>query len=586
MTTLLPPNNVVRRYPPGPITPVGACHLMSGDLPMVIYRSYDDAIVFHLMGPGAIWDPTQPESVRLKGIKGLMAPWKNIKQKGATQDGETYITSLYDPLEVDLTVIAKGRNPLYARKLIRDWIASWDAKQAGTLSWFTPELGYWWSKLRFAKAPLDALLGGNWTRQQFTWTGEADDSFWRSYDSTDVFAFSYLAAVEDFKYTSAGLGSNWVVQNNGVGTGVISVNGAFATSDIIGGRCEVAQRHNYVSASDEQIVTLTIGPIDPWPASTSSYLDLWARMENGGTPGQNGVRLRLGYTPGAAGKGGFPPAAFIELSYFVAGAKTVLKETAVGVPWQPGDQISLAVGGFNGQLYSYFVQRGTNNSASSTNVTWQNLLTLVHSSPDGSHVGASYRGAGFGMEADSTQIPPSVLGWTAGDSTAAEEAGYVNLFNVGDQKAWPYFILVGPGIFAIGDGPNATQAVTYGPLEQNQMVVIQTDPRKYGVTDLTDSPPPGTPATSNFLSALEAAQATYQSFVQGGGAVAPQLSVFGTPFPQGNPYALMSGAFSQPLPAKLPGSAATVQQIAVAVESGGPSTAILAGVTPLRRYPA
>lgn len=581
------PLNITQRYPTNPLTPVGACHMMAGDLPDVRYRSYDDQIVFNLMGPLSIWDPSCPESIRLQGIKGLIPPWKNIRQKGATQDGSTYITSLYDELEVDLTVMARGRDAKHTRKVIRDWVNSWDAKQPGTLSWFTPDLGYWWAKTRFAKAPLDQLLGGNFTRQKFTWTAECDDAFWRSYDSTDVFAFSYLSAVETFDYNSFGtsnLGSNWTVANNAVGTGFIYANGTYATSTLAHGACDVAQRTSYESASDEQIVTFTIGPVDPWPAATNTYLDLWARMSNTGTPGQNGVRLRIGYHPAANSKSA--PAAFVELSYWVAGVKTVLKEKDVTVPWKPTDQISLAVGGFNGQTYSYFVQRGTNSKSGSTNVTWANLLTVVHESADGSLVGSNYRGAGFGMEADGTQIPPSVIGWTAGDSTAAEESGYLTLYNVGDQVAYPYYILVGPGLFGIGDGPNATQAVTYGPLLENQMVVIQTDPRKYGVTDLTSSPPLGTPATSSFLTSLAAAQAVYQSFLTGGnGVAAPLLSVFGTPFPQGNPYALLDGRFSQPLPAKLPGSPAAPQQLAVAVESGGPSTAILAGCTPLRRYP-
>jgi hypothetical protein len=593
MTAPSSPLNISKRYPTNPITPVGACHLMTGDQPIVAYRSYDDAIVFNMMGPLSIWDPTTPESIRLQNIKGLIPPWKNIRQKGATQDGSTYITSLYDELQVDLTVMARGRDAAHTRKLIRDWINSWDAKQPGTLSWFTPELGYWWAKTRFAKAPLDALLGGNFTRQKFTWTAECDDSFWRSYDSTDVFAFSYLSQVDHFNYNSLGsgnLGSNWTIHYTytGSGSGFMYADGTEATSTLAGGAYAVAQRAGYVSGSDEQIITFTIGPIDPWPASTSSYLDVWARMANGGTPGQNGVRLRIGYqAPGGSGKGAFPAAAFLELSYFVSGVKTVLREMNVSVPWQPTDQISLAVGGFNGQAYSYFVQRGTNSSTGSANVTWQNLLTVVNPGPDGSLVGAGYRGAGFGMEVTGFQIAPTVIGWTAGDSTAAEESGYLTLYNAGDQVAYPYYILVGPGLFGIGDGPNATQAVTYGPLEQNQMVVIQTDPRKYGVTDLTSSPPLGTPATSQFLTSLAAAQSIYQSFLAGGtGAAAPQLSVFGTPFPQGNPYALLQGRFSQPLAAKLPGAPVAPQQIAVAVESGGPSTAILAGVTPLRRYPA
>lgn len=590
-----PPFNIAKRYPSNPLTPVGGCHMMAMDQPIMAYRSYDDAIVFNMMGPLSIWDPTTPESIRLKSLKGLIPPWKNIRQKGATQDGSTFITSLYDECQADLEVIAKGRNPRYTRQLIRDWYASWDAKLPGTLSWFTPELGYWWAKMRWAKPPLEPFLGGNFTRQKMTVHAECDDAFWRSYDSTAVFAFSYRSATDNFQYTTTGsgastdLGPNWNVAYNASGLGYLHANGKSVTSTIQNGRVAVAQRVGYISATDEQIVTVTIGPIDPWPAATNTYIDIWARMSNTGTPGQNGVRCRLGYLPGTPGSFKHPataPTAFVELSYWVNGAKTVLANQNVTVPWKPGDQISLAVGGFSGQLYSYFVQRGTNPKLGSTNVTWATLLTVVHPNPDGSLVGANYRGAGFGMEADGSQIPANLAGWTAGDSTAAEESGYLTLYNAGDQVAWPYFILVGPGIFGIGDGPQATQAVTYGPLLDNQMVLILTDPRKYAVTNLTAMPSPGTPVSSQLLTQLEAAQQVYQSFIAGQqGPVAPTLSPFGVPFPQGNPYALLSGRFSVPLAAKAPGSPIQPQQIAIAVESGSPSTAILAGVTPLRRYP-
>lgn len=573
------------RYPAGPITPVGACHLLAGDQPMVAYRSFDDSIVFNLMGPLAYRDNTRPESIRLQGLKGLIPPWSNITQKSATQDGETYITSLYDPLEIDMTVLARGRRS-HTQKLIRHWIDSWDAKKPGTLSWFTPEMGYWWANVQLAKSPPDPYIGGNFTRQRFVWSAKSYDAFWRSYPTTDVFAFSYLSATDIFDYDTVAahdLGVNWGIQYSGTGSGYLFADGIEANSTLGNGRWAVAQRAGYVSASDEQIITVTIGPIDPWPAATDAYFDIWARMENGGTPGLNGVRLRLGYQPPANICSS--ATSFLRLSYFIDGTETLIRQTDVAVPWKPTDQISLAVGGFNGALKSYYVQRGTNSNATTTNTTWATVMTVVNAT-DGSHVGTGYRGAGFGMQADGIVTPPSIVCWTAGDSTAAEEGGYLTLRNCGDQPMWPFFILVGPGEFAIGDGPDATQAVVYGPLEQNQMVLIRTDPRRYAVTDLTSLPPPGTPATSQRISALAAAIADYQSFLSNSNSPSPALSVFGTPFPQGNPYALLQGRFSRPIPPKEPGIPAPAAQIAVAVESGGPTTAILAGGTPLRRYPA
>jgi hypothetical protein len=576
------------RYPANPITPAGGYHLLADRLPMVAYRSYDDTVVFNMMGGLAIADPTTPERVELLDIKGLVPPWQNIEQKGASEDGTTYVTSLYDPLEVDITVMARGRNPMFVRKVVRDWIASWDAKQAGTLSWWTQELGYWWAPIQWGKQPNSPLTPTQELRQKFTWSGKAYNAFWRSYDSTDVFAYSYLAATDTFNVDYSGsnnLGPNWTIAYNGIGTGILTSHGTGAISTLISGASATAQRTGYVSASDEQIITITLGSMSPWPQDPNTSLDIWARMANSGTPGQNGIRLRIGYTKSGTGKnaGALGPST-LKLSYFVGGVETVLKQTTVTIPWQPTDQISLAVGGFSGLLNSYYVQRGTNSSGGTTKVAWSSLMTVTHSSSDGSLVGPNYRGAGFGMKADGTASPPSIVSWTAGDSTAAEESGYLTLYNAGDQAAWPFYILVGPGLFGIGDGPNATQAVTYGPLEENQMVYIQTDPRKYAVTDLTSMPPPGTPASNQFLSGLTAALAAYNSFLSNG-APAPNLSVFGTPFPQGNPYSLLNGRFSNPVPAKSPGASPQPQQIAVAVESGGPGTAVLAGLTPLRRYP-
>lgn len=582
--------NITTRYPDGKITPAGITHLLRGDQPWVAYRSYDDQVVFNLMGPLAIWDRTKPESIRLTDLKGLIPPWQNIEQKGATQDGSTFITSLYDPMEIDITVTARGRDGAHTRKVIRDWIASWDAKKPGTLSWFTPDLGYWWVKAHWGKQPVDPFIGGNFTRQRLTHVAKVYDAFWRSYDSTDVFAYTYRAASDVFDYdthVAHGLGTGWTIVYSGTGSGYLYADGIQCTSTLTGGHCAVARRANYSSVTDEQIITATIGPIDPWPAATDVYLDLWARMNTTGNPGLNGIRLRLGYKSTSSGgkRAGTRYTPHLKLSHFVGGTETVLREADVKVPWQPGDQIALIVGGYSGKLYSYWVQRGTNTKAGTKNVTWSTLMTVSHASSDGSSVGANYRGAGFGMQANGTALPPSIKSWTAGDSTAAEEAGYVTLYNVGDQPGWPYYILVGPGIFGIGDGPNATQACVYGPLEQNQMVLIRTDPRRYGVTDLTSLPPPGTPAPSAYISALESALETYASFLSNSRVPPPVLSVFGTPFPQGNPYSLLSGRFSRPIPAKQPGSAALPQQIAVAVEDGGPTTAILAGITPLRRWP-
>lgn len=82
------------RYPAGPITPAGAYHIMHDRIPQVALQSWDDTIVFNIMGGSSIHDPTIPERVNIANLGGLIPPWQNIRQKGATQDGSSFIDAL------------------------------------------------------------------------------------------------------------------------------------------------------------------------------------------------------------------------------------------------------------------------------------------------------------------------------------------------------------------------------------------------------------------------------------------------------------------------------------------------------------
>ncbi len=183
----------VVRYPAGPITPHGGYYLKRNRRPTVTYSSPDGTALFNMLGGPAIPDRTMPECVTITDLKGLIPPWQNIKQKGATQDGSTYITSLYDECQVDITVRVKGRNPIYTRKVVRDWVASWDAKLPGELAFasLAPDGGYWWSDVRWAKPPVDQFTGGlgNTNVQKFTWSSIAYNAFWRSYANTAQFTW-------------------------------------------------------------------------------------------------------------------------------------------------------------------------------------------------------------------------------------------------------------------------------------------------------------------------------------------------------------------------------------------------------------
>jgi hypothetical protein len=177
-------------YPAGPILPHGAYHLKKGLLPNVKYYPGNLAIEFNLLGGAAIADPMAPETVTITSLKGLVPPWQNIEQKGSTQDGSSYITSLYDPIDIELGVRIRGRDPFWTRKVVSDWAASWDAKIPGYLVWSTLEMGSWWASVRQGKPPIEAYTGGigRTNEQKFTWPGKAYDAFWVTDDDTD-FAF-------------------------------------------------------------------------------------------------------------------------------------------------------------------------------------------------------------------------------------------------------------------------------------------------------------------------------------------------------------------------------------------------------------
>jgi hypothetical protein len=68
-----------------------------------------------------------PERVEIKSIKGLIPPWTTIDQKGATEDGTTFIDALYDPIVVELDVGARRNREL--RKVVNHLISSLDVKK-------------------------------------------------------------------------------------------------------------------------------------------------------------------------------------------------------------------------------------------------------------------------------------------------------------------------------------------------------------------------------------------------------------------------------------------------------------------------
>lgn len=575
---------VVKRYPAGPITPATAYYLLNDKTPDVKYRSWDDTCVFSVYGPMAITDRTMPEVVQVTDMKGLVPPWQNISQKGATQDGETYITSLYDPIQVDLTVRIRGRDGKWVRRTQRDWIASWDAIKPGELSWFSHELGRWWAKVRWSKAMADKLTGGNQLPQSFIWSGIAYDAFYRSYDSTDSYGYTYSSASEVFDATTTQGLPGWTIHysNNPAGGWLYQSN----TLDVLGiplkmpnqagmaqwffdtanqitvqGTDAVAIYDDFTSATDDQIVSVTLGSIQGWLFFDQAYNDIWARTPPAGTgtPGDSGVRVRFGWQT-------------CTLSYFVGAVETVIRSVPLAEPPQSGEVWTLTC-----LDRTFTVQRGSGASLS----TVMTATELGSESPKG----AGHRSAGMGVHAALGAPPAGVLSWSAGDNNATEaQSGYVRRCNMGDQPMFDRWTLFGPGTFNLGNGPNATEFVTVGPLLDGQVVQVRTDPRKRGITDLTSQ------VTTQQLTASQESLEQFLTLAVGNNQSALTQaieSLFGITPPQGNINTLLNGKFSDDaaIPPKPVGGPVQTYEVPVSIEGGNANSKILVAGTPLRRFP-
>jgi hypothetical protein len=567
--------NIKRRYPANPITPHGAYYLLSGKKPNMAYRSYDDTAVYHLMGGMSIPDRhAAPESIRLKSLSGLIAPWAPIEQKGATQDGTTFIDALYDPIDADMTVIASGKTPESTAQLIRDWIAAWDAKEPGELSFFDHHAGRWWASVRWTRNPVDKIRGGNFTVQEFTWPFKAEDAFWRSYDHTDEFRFGFDQLDEEFRDLS-----KWTIAYKGSGAGTVKASPQYTgiAQSIFGqgdweakwslggtrqGRTATLRRTGFATKTDNQIAFMKFGSFPTWSFFDEAYNDIWLRMDNG-TPGLTGLRLRIQIFN-------------IEVSYFINGVETTLRTRPI-VPPIPGEVWGF-MAGVDGDPRTYRVFRGV-----------QGMIPVetIKEPGTGSKLGAAYRGMGFGMESGTgafVELPPaSVRRFWGGDNATQTQSGVLTRVNVGDQPMWDRYTLYGPGLFRIGAGPGSTDMVEFGPLLPGQIVQIRADPRKRGVVDLTATPP-----SPQELKWWQKAIKDYVSFASGNN-VSPleeeMLSKFGIKPPQGNMYSLLKGRFAEPIPPKPVAGPVREHKVLVEVVDGNADSRIVVAGTPLRRWP-
>lgn len=584
------------RYPISGLTPHGEYHLMRGQIPMMWLESHDGTVVIDLLGGRTIPDRRAPESVQLarEGLKGLIPPWRSIDQKGASQDGVTFVDSLYDPAEVALTVYCNGRDRTHLRKVVRDLIASIDTKKTSKLHFFSQDAGHWWADLRWFKTPPDPNAVAAQRRHRMTLITRADDAFWRTDPSVDVWQPSYEAMSEKFNFTSSPfpvtpvnvaqvktgtMGTNWPVRMWGYGQGGPVADGSKCYwSDQTGWHADdrtamIGPYKDFTTDTDYQVGIIRTDSPPQAALLESGANDIWLRVgrNSNGTWNGYGVRARIrrahvefAYSTGLDG-GGEPIITTMRV-------KPMLRP-----PHHRGDEW-MFVAGVEGNPRQFVLYRNG-----------MEILNYVETGT-GSPVGSAYRGVGFGMYAARQRIgqaaPSSVRSFTAADNITVAQEGYLTRYNPGDQDYYDNYTVFGPGTFKFWLGPGAgpNDYVEFGPLLPSQVVQINTDPRSRSVQDLTSQPasPEELKLWENTLSDVLDIAGNYSE------NLANQVrSVWGVLPPQGPLYALLKGRWTDAagIPAKKAGESMKPHKVKVAVDNGSANSRIIASGTPLRRYP-
>lgn len=566
-------------YPYGDLTLNQSRRLVEGDEPFIAFRSWDGQATFHLMGPlSPIPGVQEGVAITQESIRGLIPSWQMLDQSGANQDGTTFLDAVYSPAEIDMMVEAHGLTPESTRQVIRDWVSAWDAHRTGELSVFTRENGMWWADARWMQAPTDALMNARSKRQKFVWTCRIDDAFWRSFDSVSTFGFTYESMTDTFNYGNSqatNLGANWPLRYFGSGGGYIYAAGTqavwkdqsgFNTSprEVVAGPYK-----DFYTTTNDCVVNIVLGTIPEISLPTGAFNDIWGRMgrNNDGSWNGYGIRARIGF-------------GYIELARFNGfdgsgnPIKTILTSRPLILPPIFGEKFTL-ICGVEGDSRLFKIQRN-------------GVDVLVHKEVGtNSAIGSQYRGIGFGMYAAGALItqatPANVRKISSGDNATVSQAAFMPLTNVGDVEAWPRYLLYGPGKFYIGNGPFQTDLVEFGPLLPGQVVLIETEPRRRSVVDVSPTAQPE--QVLNPFQALIKALVTFAT----NNNVPPLLqefeSLFGILPPQANLYSLLNGRFTNPVPPKPAGTLGVTTPIRVRIDEGNASSKIVAALTPRRRWP-
>ena len=511
--------------------------------------------------------------------KGLIASWNIIDQQGANEDGVTFIDAANEALEIDLPIRCMARDGVHLRQVVRRLWSAVDTKRTGLLSWWTPDLGYWFTPVRLFKPPAEGhSISGDDTEYVTTLRLRGDGGFWLGLDDVAEFRFAYDAMRDDFSTDYLdGLGPNWPVYLEGKGGGHPYVNKGMARWRDDPKRVLFTQGRTFVAGpyrdfeteTDYQVIEIDLGTM----LELGSAVDVMGRMGRTADGEWNGYGTRVRAT-----------GATLQVSAFNNFHETHIKTWPIFPPPLPRETLRVEFGDpeandGEGDPRIIRLKRG---------YVGDGITALKAEDEAGiAPLGAQFRGVGWGSFASGAFVtqgtPAAVTEIRAGDASETTQSGYIDRINLGTEERRDRYTCYGPGTFEIASGPGSSEMVEFGPLLPNQVMRLNTDGQKQPIVDLTS-----TPSTAAELLEYRDALKELESvapIANIGPTMAANASGFGVVPPQGNVNRLLRGRFARPLAPKPSGGPAPVQRIAVKISGGNSDSRIVAHGTPRRRYP-
>lgn len=420
---------------------------------------------------------------------------------------------------------------------------------------------------------IGAFTSGTWT---YTINGQTTTGI-----ALDASAAAVQTALEALSNVAPG---DVVVSGDVGGPWTVTFQGALAFTNITasvsgaglspGGTAAAAQLATKVdgagpnSTSDYQSVTVKIGEVFQFPFPPEGAIDIMGRW-NANDASPTMVRARIYNNR-------------VVLSRFNAGIENVMYTLpSLSTPPMFWEEWTLVCGVGTNTRHFKLLRNGYPVQDENGN------LFSYKETGTGSAVGSGNRGSGWGylIGAGPTeqQVPPTIDQFYVGENVKSTQTGHLLLTNVGDQTAYAKYLVYGPfDKVRIGNGPESTTFIEFGPLADGQIAALISLPRERGVVDLSPDQP-------------EQVLTGFQTFIDRlvklavSGDVPPLLewfeSLLGIKPPQGELYHLLQGRFTKGIPKKKAGVPPETVSIPCEIVGGDADTKIVAGIIPRRRWP-